>query len=107
MMASVIYKKIHVSNLLTCNELFTIGKTIIRLVLYEVVKIMNNMVFKNLITWPMGQKMEDVILEFKEWCELSNFQGAIDDTHISISKPKVDFVEDYYFHKTKGYSIVV
>jgi hypothetical protein len=57
-MASVIYKKIHGSNLLTCDELFTIGKSIIRLVLYEVVKIMNNMVFKNLITWPMGQKME-------------------------------------------------
>jgi phage antirepressor YoqD-like protein len=48
-----------------------------------------------------------VILEFKEQCELSSVQGAIDNTHISILKPKVDFVEDYYVHKTKGYSIVV
>jgi hypothetical protein len=59
---------------------------------------MNNMVFKNLITW---QKMEDVILEFKEWCELSSVQGAIDDTHISISRPKVDLLKTITFIKQK------
>ncbi len=29
------------------------------------------------------------------------------NTHISISKPKLDFDEDYYFHKIGRYSIVL
>jgi hypothetical protein len=32
--------------------------------------------------------------------------GAIDGTHISISKPKLVFVKDYYYHKSGSYSIV-
>jgi hypothetical protein len=32
--------------------------------------------------------------------------SAIDGTHTTISKPKVVFAKDYYFHKTGGYSIV-
>ncbi len=32
--------------------------------------------------------------------------GTIDGTHISISKPKLAFVEDYYYHKSGSYSIV-
>jgi len=32
--------------------------------------------------------------------------GAISNTHISISKPKLAFVKDYYYHKMGGYLIV-
>jgi len=32
--------------------------------------------------------------------------GTIDGMHISISKPNIAFVEDYYYHKIGGYSIV-
>jgi hypothetical protein len=32
--------------------------------------------------------------------------GTINNTHISISKPKFAFVKDYYYHKMGGYSIV-
>jgi hypothetical protein len=53
-----------------------------------------------------GPKMEDVMLEFKELCGLQSMQSVIDNTHISFSKPKLDFDEDYYFHKIGGYSIV-
>jgi hypothetical protein len=32
--------------------------------------------------------------------------GTINNTHISISKPKLAFAKDYYYHKMGGYSIV-
>jgi hypothetical protein len=51
-----------------------------------------NIVFKSLIAWHVGQKMEDVMLEFKEWCGLPIVHSAIDGTHITISKPKVVIV---------------
>jgi hypothetical protein len=35
-----------------------------------------------------------------------NVTSAIDDIHIVISKPFGAFVEDYYYHKIGGYSIV-
>ncbi len=54
----------------------------------------------------MQPKMEDVMLEFKKWCGLPSVHSAIDDTHITISKPKLVFAKDYYFHKTRRYSIV-
>ncbi len=102
----VIHKLFHGSNLLTCSELFSIGKSIVRFVLHEVTKV-KNIMFKSLITWSVGQKMEDAMLEFKESCGIPSVHGVINDTHITISKPKlVVFVEDYYFHKTKKYSIV-
>jgi hypothetical protein len=65
-----------------------------------------NIMFKKFIAWPMQPKMEDVMLEFKEWCGLPSVHSAIDDTHITISKPKLVFAKDYYFHKSRGYSIV-
>jgi hypothetical protein len=103
--ACVIHKLFHGLNMLTCNELFVIGTSITGLVTCEVVRAMNIM-FKSLIAWPMGPKMEDVMLEFKELCGLPSMQGVINYRHISISKPKFDFDEDYYFHKIGGYSIV-
>lgn len=35
-----------------------------------------------------------------------NVTVTIDDIHIVISKPFGAFVEDYYYHKIRGYSIV-
>jgi hypothetical protein len=32
--------------------------------------------------------------------------GTIDGIHISISKPNIAFVEDCYYHKIGGYSLV-
>jgi hypothetical protein len=101
----VIHKLFHGSNLLTCSELFSIGKSTVRFVFREVVKA-KNIMFKSLIARLMGQKMEDVMLELKESCGIPSVHGVINDTHITISKPKVVFVEDYYFHKTRRYSIV-
>jgi hypothetical protein len=96
--ACVIHKLSHGSNMLTCNELFAIGTSTVGFVIHEVVKVVNIM-FKSLITWPMGLKMEDVMLEFKELCGLPSMQGTLNNTHISIFKPKLDFVKDYYVHE--------
>ncbi len=49
----VIYKLAHGYNFLICNELFTIGKSITSLVLHIFFDAVN-VVFKKLISWPMG-----------------------------------------------------
>jgi hypothetical protein len=46
------------------------------------------------------------MLKFKDWCNLLSVHDTIDIMHISILKPKITFVEDYFYHKTRGYSIV-
>ncbi len=40
------------------------------------------------------------------WCGFFSVQGVNDGIHIDILKPKGAFVEDYYYHKTKGYSTI-
>jgi hypothetical protein len=45
-------------------------------VICEIVKVVN-IFFKSRIAWPMGQKMEDVMLEFKELCGLLNVHSVI------------------------------
>jgi hypothetical protein len=62
----VIYKLFHGWNLLTySNELFAISKSTIVFVIHEIVKVIN-MMFKSLISWPMGQNMDVVMLKFKD-----------------------------------------
>jgi hypothetical protein len=50
--------------------------------------------------------MEVDMLEFKDWCNLLNLHGAIDNTHISILKPNITFVKYYFYHNIGGYSIM-
>jgi hypothetical protein len=64
-----------------------------------------NVVFKKLITWPTGAKKATVMENFRQSYGLLNVCGAIDDTHIINFKPIAPFLEDYYYHKTRGYSI--
>jgi hypothetical protein len=45
------------------------------------------------------------MLDFKAWCGMRSVHGAIDCTHIRISKSK-DFPKDYYYYKTGGYTVV-
>jgi hypothetical protein len=63
-------------------------------------------VFKTWNSWLVGQNLEVEILKFKDWCKLLNLHGAIDNTHISISKPNITFVKHYFYHKIGGYLIV-
>lgn len=44
--------------------------------------------------------------DFKQWCGLFNMQGVTNGTHVLISKPFIPYPQDYYYHKSKGYSMV-
>jgi hypothetical protein len=50
--------------------------------------------------------MNVVMEHFQQLCGLPSVHGAIDGTHIQIFKPKTTFLEDYYYHKIGGYSVV-
>ncbi len=103
-MTYVFNKLSHGSNLLTCSQLFAIGKSIVSLIICKVVKTINIM-FKSLISWPMGQNMEVIMLKCKDWWNLPSVHGAIDGIHISIPKHNIPFAKDDFYHKT-SYSIV-
>ena len=100
-----IYKPAHGANILTCSELFAIGRSTVGRAIREVVNAIN-IVFRDLISWPQGEQMQAVMAGFREWCHLPGVQGAIDCTHIHIRKPRSQYAEDYYYHKTGGHSIV-
>jgi hypothetical protein len=54
----------------------------------------------------MCQKIEVVMPKFKDWHNLLNVHIAIYDMHISMLKPKISFVEDYFYHEIVGYLVV-
>jgi hypothetical protein len=76
------------------------------LVLHKFVDVVN-VVFNKLISLPMSAEMCSVLNDFKLWCGLPNVQGAVDGTHLFISKPFMPFLEYYYYFKFGGYSIVI
>jgi hypothetical protein len=47
-----------------CNEFFFVGEPIMYLVIQEVI-VTINVVFRKIISWPIGDKMEVVMLGFK------------------------------------------
>jgi hypothetical protein len=47
------------------------------------------------------------MIGLKNLCGMSSVMGAIDGTHIYIAKPIGAFLEDYYYHKTKGYNMLL
>ncbi len=100
-MSCVIYKLAQGYNFLNCIKLFAIGKSIVSLVLHEFVAKVN-IVFWKLISWPMGLDMCTIMNDFKLWCGLPSVQGAIDGTHLLISKPSMPFLKDYYYFKYGG-----
>ena len=74
-----LYKLAHACNLLTCSKNFEIGRSIVGLVLREVVRAIN-VVYKGVIQWPEGDDMRQVMLDFKFWCGLPSVHAAIDCT---------------------------
>jgi hypothetical protein len=54
----------------------------------------------------MIDKMQVVMLDFKNWWSMPNVVGVIHGIHICITKPTSNFSKHYYYHKTKGYNIV-
>jgi hypothetical protein len=100
-----IYKLVHGDNFLVCSKLFTIGKSIMLLVLHEVVTIVN-VLFRKLISWLVDAKIKVTMHDFKWFCCLPNIQSVINGIHIAILKTLIPYPKDYFYHKIRGYSIV-
>jgi hypothetical protein len=99
-----LYKLAQGANFLACSEKFAIGRSTISIVIWEVVRAINS-VYRDVISWPRGADMRQTMLDFKSWCGMPSVQGALDCTHIAISKP-ADYPEDYWYFKTGAYSKV-
>jgi hypothetical protein len=53
-----------------------------------------------------GVETCSIMNDFKLWYNLLNVQGPINGTHLFIYKPSMHFSKDYYYFKSRGYSIV-
>lgn len=102
-LACTLFKLSHAATFLICSELFAVGRSTVSVMLREVVTAIN-IGLRNEIMWPSGDAVSTVASEFQQLCGLPGVVGAIDGTHIAISKPKYCPI-DYYYFKSGGYSI--
>jgi hypothetical protein len=103
--AAALFKIAHNADIVIVTELFGLGRATIGIVLREVVGAIN-IVFGELIQWPEGDDMEDVVSDFLDFSSMPSVHGAIDCTHITIAKPKY-CPEDYFYYKEGGYTMVL
>lgn len=101
--ACTLFKLTHGANLTICSEMFAVGRSTVSKVLREVVHAVNE-TLRSEIMWPNGQRMRETQAKFRSLCGLPAVVGAIDGTHISISKPEFG-APDYYYFKSGGYTI--
>lgn len=98
-----LFKLTHGASLLIYSELFAIGKSIVSMLLRDVVSAVN-VTLRHELTWPTGIRMTKTENKFQQLYGLLGVVGAIDSTHVSISKPK-HFPIDYYYFKSGGYTL--
>jgi hypothetical protein len=101
--ACTLFKLTHGTSLFICSEMFAVGKSTVSLLLRDVVYAINE-TLRHELKWPSGQTLLDTQLDFFQLCGLPGVVGAIDATHISISKPKYG-ASDYYYFKSGGYTM--
>lgn len=83
--------------------MFTVRRSTVSKILREVVNAINE-TLRQEILWPTGQRLRETQAKFSDLCGLPGVVGAIDGTHISISKPQVG-ATDYFYFKSGGYTI--
>jgi len=101
--ALALYKITQGATLLQVSEAFAVGKSMASYIIREFI-VAVNVQLRNQIAWPTGRRVTENMSDFKELCGLPGVIGAIDGTHIGIRKPS-RAPEDYYYHKSGGYSI--
>jgi hypothetical protein len=101
--ACTLFKLIHGASLLICSEMFVVGRSTISLILRDVVCAIND-TLRHELMWPTGQRIGEVQDDFFNLCGLPGVVGAIDGTHISISKPRFGLA-DYFYFKSGGYTL--
>jgi hypothetical protein len=101
--AVTLFKLTHGASLFVCSEMFVVGKSICYAILRETVRTINDCL-RHEIKWPTGERLQQVQRDFQQLCGLPSVVGAIDGTHINISKPRYG-AEDYYYFKFGGYTL--
>jgi hypothetical protein len=101
--AVILFKLTHGASLFVCSEMFAIGKSTCSAILRETVHAINECL-RHEIKWPIGERLQEVQRDFQELCGLPAVAGAIDGTHINISKPRYG-AEDYFYFKSGGYTL--
>ncbi len=99
-----LYKLAHNIECLHCNELCTMGKSSVHLVLHEFVWFMNQ-VLRNQIAWLERDDLTKVMNGLKKICRLLAIQESIDVTQIHMFKPKGQHVFKYFSYKSKAYNM--
>jgi hypothetical protein len=100
-----LFKIAHNVHVVIIIELFGLGRATVGTILREVVGAIN-IVFGDLIRWPEGEDMGDVVSEFLTFLGMPLIHGAIGCTHIIIAKPKL-YPEDYFYYKQGAYTMVL
>lgn len=83
--------------------MFAIRKSTTSKILREVVHAIN-ICLRHEIAWPTIDGLHENEAKFYSLCSVSIVVGAIDGTHISLSKPHVCPI-DYYYFKSGGYTM--
>ena len=101
--ACTLFKLTHSSSLFVCSEMFAVGKSMVSLILRDVIFAINKVLCQK-IAWPSGDRLGQTQLDFFDLCRLPIVTGAINGTHISIYKPRIG-TADYFYFKSSGYTI--
>jgi hypothetical protein len=75
--------------------MFVVGKNTCSPILRETVWAINECL-RHEIQWPNGERLQQAQRDFQQLCGLPSVVGAIDGTHINISKPRYG-AKDYYY----------
>eukprot|EP01018_Ginkgo_biloba_P008023 Gb_17152 [translate_table: standard] len=102
---AALYRLARGCDLLEVGEKFGIGMSSSHYVVKEFVRAINKILVHH-ISWPRGEYMDMVIKRFYDKSGLPNCCGAIDATHITITKPYGVDGTDYYNRK-QSYSVVL
>jgi hypothetical protein len=83
--------------------MFAVGKNTVSMILREVVHAINK-ALQYEISWPTGERLLETQADFQRLCGLRAVVGAIDGTHVAISKLRYG-PTDYYYFKSRGYTL--
>lgn len=88
-----------------CCKLFVTCKYVVGLIVHKVIKSIHIM-FNWLSHWPIGEEMNVFMKGFKNvWIVLCPWN--IDATCLKFCKSSSAFAKDYFYHKTRGYYVVL
>jgi hypothetical protein len=55
----------------------------------------------------VGDEMQIVMLDFKNWCGMLSVMRVINGNHICITKPTSVLLKEYYYNKKKVCNMIV